>query len=70
MSEDAIRQMISFAIKTSRRHFAALAKTHNKDEPADLVAAAVLKHIRQSGHDVVRVREPTPPHSTHSGKSS
>ena len=68
MPEDSIRQMISFAIKSCRPHFSKLAGKHNKDESADMVAGKIVEHIRRSGYDVVRVREPAAPHSTHPSK--
>ena len=68
MSDENIRQMISYAIKTCRPHFAALAKTHGKDEPAGRAADTIIRHLRQSGYDVVRVKDPAEPHSTHSIK--
>lgn len=70
MSDDNIRQMISYAIKSCRPHFFRLAQKHNKDAPAQLAATAILRHIRQSGYDVVRVKAPTEAHSTHSGRVS
>ena len=65
MPDDNIRQMISYAIKKCRPHFVKLAGKHNKDEMADMAAGTILGHIRQSGYDVVRVRDPAEPHSTH-----